>query len=407
MRYCLIGEKLSHSFSKEIHTVNGLAYEHVELKKSELEGFVKNNDYNGYNVTIPYKTEIIKYLDKVDESAKNIGAVNTVVKENGLNVGYNTDVFGMKKAIERLGVSLTGKTVLVLGSGGTSLTARALLQEQQAKKVYVVSRTGEINYNNCYDLADVEIIINTTPLGTFPNNDDCPIDVSRFANLKAVFDCIYNPLETVLVRNAKKLNLFASTGLYMLVAQACKAEELWQNERFNQNQLDKIYAHVKKSKENLVLEGMPSSGKSTVGKLLAKALNRQFIDTDSLIEKECGVKIEQIFNKHGEEYFRQVESDIIKKVSKLSGVVIAIGGGSPIREENRLALKQNGIVYYIKRNIENLVSDNRPLSKAKGVLEIYNERKEIYENFADYVIVNDKSPQDAVEEILKNENTRY
>ena len=193
MRYCLIGEKLSHSFSKEIHTVNGLAYEHVELKKSELEGFVKNNDYNGYNVTIPYKTEIIKYLDKVDESAKNIGAVNTVVKENGLNVGYNTDVFGMKKAIERLGVSLTGKTVLVLGSGGTSLTARALLQEQQAKKVYVVSRTGEINYNNCYDLADVEIIINTTPLGTFPNNDDCPIDVSRFANLKAVFDCIYNP----------------------------------------------------------------------------------------------------------------------------------------------------------------------------------------------------------------------
>lgn len=401
MRYCLIGEKLGHSFSKEVHTYSGLEYTLNEVEKENLESFVKNNAFDGFNVTIPYKTEIIKYLDGLDETAKTIGAVNTVVKKNGTIIGYNTDIFGMEKMAEKIGLNLKDKTVLILGSGGTSKTATALCKKQGAKKVYEVSRKGEINYQNCYEIKGVEVVINTTPVGMYPNNFDKPIDLKKFPKLLGVLDCVYNPLKTALVLEAESLNVPASGGLYMLVSQAFGSQNLWLNKEISLSIIDEVYDKLYNGKRNIVLSGMPSCGKSTIGKEVAKKLNMEFVDTDLLIEERVGKKIKDIFADEGEEAFRDLETQVVLEISKSNSKVISIGGGAPLREQNRNALKQNGVIVYVKRDLSLLVSDDRPLSQKEGVKALYKKRKDIYEVFADFTVLNDKTVEEVTEEIIK------
>ena len=241
MKYCLIGEKLSHSKSKEIHEFSGFKYDLVEVGRGKLGDFIKNCDYDGFNVTIPYKKEIIPYLDEIDGSAKEIGAVNTVARENGRLKGYNTDFFGMKYMLCKAGISLQGKEVLILGTGGTSETAKAVAKDGGAKRVNAVSRTGEINYGNCYNLKDTAVIINATPVGMYPNINEKPIDLKRFLKLEGVADCIYNPKETLLIKEGISLGLKSVGGLYMLVAQGVKSEEIWTGKKFDNGLIDRLY----------------------------------------------------------------------------------------------------------------------------------------------------------------------
>ncbi len=401
MRYCIIGEKLKHSFSKDIHTDCGLSYVINEVKREDLEGFVKGCDYDGFNVTIPYKMDIIKYLDRVDERAKSIGAVNTVIKREGKLYGYNTDIFGMEKLLEKIGVNLKDKVVMILGSGGTCKTATALCTIKGAKKIYNLSRSGEINYKNYHQQKDVEVIINTTPVGMFPNNGEKLIELKKLPNLLGVIDCVYNPLKTALILEAESLGIACAGGLYMLVGQAFGAQEIWLNKKIPNYVIDEYYEKLLRQKRNIVLMGMPSCGKSTIGKMVAERLGREFIDTDKLIEERENKSIERIFNDDGEEYFRALEKQIIFEVSKNNSTVISVGGGAPVFEENRWALRQNACIVYIKRDLSLLVSDGRPLSKREGIDALYEKRKDVYEQFADYTVDNNGNILEAVKEIMK------
>ena len=404
MKFYLLGEKLKHSYSKVIHEKTGLDYTIKELKINEIEDFVKTGDYFGFNVTIPYKEEIIKYVDRLDESAKKIGSVNTVKRENGKLVGYNTDYFGFKNMLVKFGVSIEGKVVMILGSGGTSKTSQAVAKDLGAKKIYIVSRKGEINYQNCYELKDTEVIINTTPVGMFPNNYSKPIDIDRFSKLTGVVDCIYNPLQSLLIQDAKRKGVANCSGLYMLVAQALEAQRIWLDKPTDFDLVDRIFGEVVFEKKNIVLEGMPSCGKSTIGKILAEKLGRELVDIDKLIEEKANMRRPDIFALNGEEFFRDLETEVVKQVSKRNSLVIAIGGGSPLREENRLALKQNGEIIYIKRPLDKLITSNRPLSQKEGVEALWEKRKRIYENFADKTFIHDDSVEKVVKEILDYEN---
>ena len=284
MKYGLIGEKLPHSFSKIIHAkIADYDYELKELKKSELEEFMLAKDFCAVNVTIPYKKEVMKYLDNISHSAKKIGAVNTVVNKNGALFGYNTDYLGLKSLIEKKGVDLKGKTVLILGSGGTSLTALGVCEDMGAKEVLRVSRNKKgncITYSDLSEYYHADVIINTTPVGMYPDTDKTPLDISSFKKLEAVFDVIYNPLRTNLVLSAQNIGVKAEGGLYMLVAQAVYASEYFLDKKYDEKLIDKIYSSLLCERENIVLSGMPGSGKSTVGKMLANDLNKAFIDTD-------------------------------------------------------------------------------------------------------------------------------
>ncbi len=406
MRYCLIGEKLSHSYSKFIHESMGLNYSLVQLSYDDLSKFVKTKEYDGYNVTIPYKKQIIEYLDELDPVSKMAGAVNTVINKGGKLIGYNTDVLGMKYMITAKGVSLTDKNVLILGSGGTSNTAVTLCKLEGASKINVVSRTGEINYTNCYLDKDVQIIINTTPVGMFPNVEDKPVDISKFPNLIGVFDCIYNPKLTDLLSDAKTCGIVYSDGLPMLVEQALLAEDIWNNTTHTQTDTEKVIKTIRKMTVNISLCGMPSCGKSTIGKELARRLNKEFIDTDTVIENTFNNSPAEIINSCGEQDFRDKEETVVKELSKKSGVVISLGGGAVLRQNNVHALMRNSILVYVKRDLSLLTSDNRPISEKKGIAKLYDERKEIYENTADFIVENNKDIKTVVEEIiLKYEST--
>ena len=404
MKYCLIGEKLSHSFSSEIHKKCGLDYSLVEVPKGGLKAFLQG-DYDGFNVTIPYKKEIMPFLDVIDENALQIGAVNTVVKKDGKLFGYNTDFSGMLYALKRKGITLKDRNVLILGTGGTSNTAKAVCLTENAKSIVTVSRSGEINYDNCYDLKETEVIINATPVGMYPNIGVSAIDLSRFPNHKGVFDCIYNPSNTALLLQAKALKIPFSDGLPMLVKQAIDAEKIWGYE--NEEKVDSIINDIYNDKLNVVLVGMPSSGKSTIGKMLSKKIGKKFIDTDVEIENLSGKTPSEIITKNGEKAFRDIETQAIKKVSGENGLVIATGGGAILRNENVDYLKANGIIFYLKRDIELLSAKNRPISQSKGIDELYDERKSYYEKSADFTVYNNKTVDDCVlsiVDIFKNFN---
>lgn len=404
-KYALIGEKLSHSYSKDIHSFFGLSYTLEEVKKENLERFVKDSDYSGFNVTIPYKSAVMPFLDFISDEAKAIGAVNTIVKQNGRLLGYNTDVDGMRDAINLSGVSLKDKTVAILGSGGASKAALYLSKTMGAKKIIIVSRSGDVNYTNIYNKEhtdNIEVIINTTPLGMYPNVSACPLDITAFKKLILVFDAVYNPLNTIFRLSAKERSILAPSGLYMLVSQAVKAESIWGENAYMPDSVNKAFQEIYLKKCNIVLEGMPGSGKTTIGRLLAKSLSKTFVDTDEEFEKITGVHPSAFIKEKGEEAFRAIESDVVRSVSKESSKVIALGGGAVLRKENRSFLKQNGIVVYIKRPLNALSLENRPLTAMHGIERLYAERSSIYEEFKAFSVENCTSLDEVVSEIQKN-----
>ena len=410
MDFGLIGEKLPHSFSKEIHeSIGNYQYSLKELKREELQGFILEKNYKAINVTIPYKEAVIPFLDELDSNAEAIGAVNTVVNRDGKLYGYNTDFLGMKALIERVGVVLKYKKVLILGTGGTSKTAFAVCGRLGAKEIKKVSRTGRngsLTYEEAYEkYADADVIINTTPCGMYPNIFDCPVDLSRFTDLSGVIDAVYNPLKTTLVLEAEKRGIESGGGLYMLVAQAVYASALFEDSALDAVKLtNEIYDKIYFSKRNIVLTGMPTSGKSTVGKLIAEELGRPFIDTDALIAEQYG-DIPTIFKEHGERHFRDLETQIIKGVSDQTGAVISTGGGAILRDENIDALRRNGAIFFIDRSLEHLsASPDRPLSdKADKLKRLYEKRIDRYMDTADYIIDGDCDPADVADSIINGD----
>lgn len=404
MEYGLIGEKLTHSFSKEIHTKYfGIDYELKELSPDEVEPFLMKKDFKAINVTIPYKQKVMPYLDFISDEAQKIGAVNVIVNREGKLYGHNTDYSGLRLMLEASGVDFKGKNVLILGDGATSKTAFAVAEDLGALSIKKTSRKqaeNTVSYAEASALKDVQIIINTTPVGMFPNIDEALINIEDYPNLEGVFDVIYNPLSSKFTVLALNNGITACGGLYMLVAQAVFSAQKFGLDNIDTDLTDDIYNDILKQKQNIVLVGMPASGKSTIGKLLAEELGREFIDADKEIEAKYG-NITDIFEKSGEGFFRQIETEIIKKISALQGKVIATGGGAVLRKENVNALKQNGKVYFLDRPLEDLVATNdRPLAQTSEMLaKRYKERYQIYCECADIRIDASGSKESVVSSI--------
>ncbi len=400
----LIGKTLKHSYSKIIHgKFNVYDYDLYEIQPERLCEFVKQTDLNGYNVTIPYKKDIIQYLDFVDQSAKEIGAINTVVRKEGLLYGYNTDYLGMAYTVRRAGITVKDKTIMILGSGGTSNTAKAVFNGLGAKKIIIVSRTGEINYQNCYDIEKVDVIVNTTPVGTYPETNACPIDLLRFKGISGVVDVVYNPFVTKLIYQARSLGIKTTNGFPMLVAQAKYAMEKFTGQTVSDDIIEKTIQDLKKEMVNIVLVGMPGCGKTTIGKQIAKLLGREFIDTDLEIEIIAGKSIPTIFAQDGEDEFRRLEKQVCERVGNLYGKVIATGGGVVKNQSNKFELIKNGRIYYLKRNLEKLALSGRPLSKDQNAVKaLYQERKSLYEDFACVTVNNDGDIKDAIQGVISD-----
>lgn len=410
MEYGLIGEHLGHSFSKEIHNrIADYDYFLKEIEPDRLKDFITSREYRGLNVTIPYKQDVIAWLDEVDEAALDIGAVNTIVNRDGRLYGYNTDYLGMRELILSNGMDLQAATVLILGSGGTSKTAYKVAESLGAKQIIKVSRhpkNGEITYEEAYrDYSYADAIINTTPCGMYPDTEGCPIDVSRFTNLRAVVDAIYNPLNTRLVLSARQRGIKASGGLYMLVAQAVKASELFFDTTYAPAVMESIFASMEGQKKNIVLIGMPGCGKSTVGMALKDRLNREFIDSDAEIVKRAGIEIPRIFSEYGEVYFRKLESEVISDLSKRTGIVIATGGGAILNDKNVEELKKNGELIWLNRPIDSIIpTDDRPLSNDRDkLIKLYTVREPIYRAAADREI----DACDSIEGIVERIGSLY
>ena len=415
MKYGLIGEKLGHSFSKIIHSeLTDYDYELKEVAKDELDSFMRKADFKAINVTIPYKQDVIPYLSEIDETAKAIGAVNTIVNKNGKLYGYNTDFLGLKSLIENAKITIENKKVLILGSGGTSKTAFAVAKNMGAKEVYRVSRRGGnglITYaeaENSHN--DAEVIINTTPCGMYPNIGEAAIGIDKFAKLEGVVDAIYNPLNSFLVTSAKEKGISATGGLYMLVAQAVFAAEKFTDSIIDKSEIDRIYNKIFNQKRNLVLIGMPSCGKTTIGKAIAEQLGKEFIDSDDEIVKKQGMPIPEIFGKFGEKYFRNIETEVIAELSLKQSSVIATGGGAVLNKRNVDLLKENGLVIFLDRPLEKLITtDDRPLSSNRELLtKRYNERYDIYCSLADIIVNSDCDLEEnigRVKEVFLNENS--
>lgn len=391
-KFGLIGEKLGHSFSKTVHEKLGrYRYELWPIEKEKLSDFMTNADFDGINVTIPYKKDVIPYLDEVSEEARLCGAVNTVVRRDGKLCGYNTDIFGMKHMLRRAGIALKNKNVLILGSGGTSGTALCLCRMEGAKRVERVSRTakdGAISYEKALTRKDTEVILNTTPVGMYPHMGQSPIDLSEFPHLEAVADAIYNPLKSQLIMEAEKRGLRATGGLSMLVSQAMYAARLFTSDDSVLDRCEEITKEIYSSKENIVLTGMPGSGKSTIGKALANQLGREFFDSDEEIVREAEKPIPQIFAEEGEAAFRDLESRVIRSLSEKEGIVFATGGGAVLREKNIDILRGNGRIFFLDAPLSTLVSTtDRPLSSTPEALrQRYEERYGIYCATADVTV---------------------
>lgn len=407
MKFCLIGEKLSHSYSCDIHSLRNIDYFLNEISKEKLNEFVAKREYDGFNVTIPYKKEIIKYLDYVDSDATKIESVNTVVYRNGASYGYNTDIMGLRYLIEKNGVLLKNKVVGILGSGGAGRTAEFVARENNAKKIIIVSRKGEVNYSNYKEkLKDVQILINATPVGMYPHENDCPIDTDCFRILECVIDLIYNPLKSNMIINAENRKVKAVSGLDMLIYQGLCAEKIWLNIDFNEKDINEISSKILNNKLNIVLIGMPSCGKTTIGKIVSERLSKTFFDVDEEFANEYKVSPDVFIEKNGEESFRRKESTIVEKLSRKNGVVIATGGGSVLCEENVKKLKRNGVLFLIDRDLEKLTDKNRPISKNKSIRKLYSERKGKYKKAKDANIENNFSIESCVCGVIKEyENT--
>lgn len=400
MQCGLLGRKLGHSYSPQIHKMLGsYSYQLFEVEPSDLSDFLVRRDFSGLNVTIPYKKDVIPYCDSLSERAEKLGAVNTLVCRDGKLIGHNTDYFGFLSMVEKSGVSVAGKKALILGSGGASATAVAVLQELGAKTI-VISRTGPDNYTNLDKHADAAVIANATPVGMYPNTDLSPIDLSLFPKLECVLDLIYNPANTKLIQEAQARGISSQNGLWMLVAQAKESAEWFTGQQIPDSVIDEIFHEVRFSMENIVLIGMPGCGKSTIGKLLAEKLNRPFIDADIALTERAGTSIPEIFATKGEPAFRRLETQVLSDLGKASGAVIATGGGCVTQPENYAHLHQNSKIVWINRRLDCLATDGRPLSQANKLSDMYSIRKPLYEAFCDYTVSNDADPMEAVNEIL-------
>lgn len=404
MKFGLLGKSLKHSYSPQIHSMLGsYPYDLYEVEPQNLEEFMRKGDFSGLNVTIPYKKDVIPYCDELSETARALGAVNTVVRrDDGSLIGHNTDYFGFRSMVHRTGLQLTGKKVLVLGSGGASATAVAVLSKLGANPV-VISRSGANNYENLYLHNDAYAIVNTTPVGMYSNVADSPIDLNQFPDLKGVLDVIYNPARTALLAQAEQKGLITENGLWMLIAQAKESAQWFTGTDILDSIIPEIHHALRHQMENIILIGMPGSGKSTVGRELAKQLNRQFVDSDAEIEARAGMSIPQIFSSIGEQGFRALETQTLEDLGKESGLVIATGGGCVTKEENYLHLHRNGTIIWLQRDLNMLPTEGRPLSQSGKLAEMYEIRKPMYQRFADKTVNNNGSVEETVNFLIHPE----
>lgn len=388
MKFGLLGEKLSHSFSPQIHAQLGnYDYDLFEMTPDDVGRFLHNGTFDGLNVTIPYKKTVIPFCAGLSESARKIGSVNTLIRQaDGALFGDNTDTDGFLYLIRSLAVDVSGKKVLILGSGGSSVTIRAVLEGLSAGEIVTISRSGADNYDNLDRHHDAHLIVNATPVGMYPNNGTAAVNLSGFKQCAAVIDIIYNPAKTALVLNAEALGLPFINGLPMLVAQAKRAAEIFTGNAIDDGVVTTITENIARDTANIVLIGMPGSGKSTTGAALAKQTRRPFFDTDILVIEAAGKSIPKIFSEDGEDVFRLLETEALRNVSKNSGCVIATGGGIVKRPENRQLIRQNSTAVFLDREIDALPKDDRPLSQSSGVQALVNERLPLYNVWCDYKV---------------------
>ena len=421
--YGLVGEKLGHSFSPLLHEKFG-KYEYglMEIAKDEIEAYFAAGDFGGINVTIPYKEVAIRYC-RPDENAAKIGCVNTLVKtSSGIN-GYNTDTFGFEYMCKRAHIDVRGKKVTILGSGGTCRTAAFTVSKLGAGSVTVVSRHPEdigldiacpvryASYSDTFD--DCEVLINTTPVGMYPENGKAPVDITKnYVNLEAVIDVIYNPLRTKLLLSAQKRGLKYTGGLPMLVAQGYFASCLFAGNRLSGDpvgnldkseikKIEKVIEHIRLVTGNIVLVGMPGSGKTTVGKIISDKLGLSFSDTDEIFTKDNGTSPAKCISKNGEEVFRALEKKAVKAACKKTGRVIATGGGVVLDPENIEELSYNGTIVYIHRKLSELATSDRPLSAgAENLKALYYKRLPIYLGCCDFSVVVDSDAKNVAESVI-------
>lgn len=391
MKCGLLGRKLGHSYSPQIHALLGnYSYQLFEKEPEEIGDFLKNGDFTGLNVTIPYKKEVIPFLDELSPAAARLGAVNTIVRRDGKLIGHNTDYFGFRWLVQESGLQVAGKKALVLGSGGASSTAAAVLQELGAK-VIVISRSGENNYGNLDRHADAAVIANTTPVGMYPNTGKSALSLEGFPRLEGVLDAVYNPARTQILLDAECRGLAAVNGLWMLVAQAKESAEWFTGEKIPDSRIAKIHHALRLQMENIILIGMPGCGKTSVGQQLAQKLGKKFVDADESLEARVCRKITDIIPNDGEAAFREMESETLAELGKQSGLVIATGGGCVTQPQNYPLLHQNGTIFWLKRELDKLPTDGRPLSQKGTLGQMYEARMPLYLRFADAAISNDGS----------------
>lgn len=399
----LLGEKLGHSYSPQIHSM--LAdYEYKLFEKSpeELEDFLKSGEFDGLNVTIPYKKSVMPYCAELSPTAAQIGSVNTIVRRSdGSLYGDNTDAFGFENLIVHNGIEVKGKKALVLGTGGASVTAQAVLKNLGASEVVVISRRGEDNYENIAKHADAEIIANTTPVGMYPNNGKAAVDLAQFPKLSGVLDVVYNPARTALLLQAEKLCIPCAGGLYMLVSQAKRSCELFTGKSIPDSEIDRIERVLSHQMQNIVIIGMPGSGKTAVSTMLAERLGRKILDTDTIVSEKAGMTIPEIFAAQGEAGFRKLETEATAEVGKLSGNIISTGGGVVTVADNYELLHQNGVIVWIERDTNKLARDGRPISLSSDLNELYAARLPLYERFADIKADNNGDINDTVNAIME------
>lgn len=399
----LLGEKLGHSYSPQIHSM--LAdYEYKLFEKSpeELEDFLKSGEFDGLNVTIPYKKAVMPYCAELSPTAAQIGSVNTIVRRSdGSLYGDNTDAFGFENLIVHNGIEVKGKKALVLGTGGASVTAQAVLKNLGASEVVVISRRGEDNYENIAKHADAEIIANTTPVGMYPNNGKAAVDLTQFPKLSGVLDVVYNPARTALLLQAERLGIPCAGGLYMLVSQAKRSCELFTGKSIPDSEIDRIECVLSHQMQNIVIIGMPGSGKTTVSTMLAEKLGRKIFDTDTIVSENAGMTIPEIFAVQGEAGFRRLETEATAEVGKLSGNIISTGGGVVTVADNYGLLHQNGVIVWIERDTNKLARDGRPISLSSDLNELYAARLPLYDRFADIKADNNGDINDTVNAIME------
>lgn len=404
-KFGLLGRKLGHSYSPAIHACLGnYEYSLYEREPEEIEDFLRNGPLDGMNVTVPYKKAVIPYLDELSPIAQKLGAVNTIVRRDGKLVGHNTDYFGFQMLLDTLPLEFDGEKVLVLGSGGASNTAAAVLRDRGAE-VIIISRSGENNYSNLHLQRDARIIVNTTPVGMYPDTGKAPLDLKSFPLLRGVVDVIYNPARTQLILDAEALDggedwIHSRNGLLMLVAQAKEAAEWFTGLNISNDVIAPILNKLEADMQNIVLIGMPGCGKSTIGRILSEKTGRRFVDADAEIQRMAGKSIPEIFARDGEEAFRDWETKVLSELGKQSGLIIATGGGCVTRERNYPLLHQNGHFFWIMRNIKALPTDGRPLSQANSLAEMYRVRQPLYDKWKDWVIDNNGRPEEAAVRIL-------